>query len=190
MKLGDAFDITIGMVLSRKKAKDYSDEEYKYRLLNLKCVNDLGDIDKNCLDEFISKEQLDNTYLTQKEDIVIRLTEPYSAVYIKEEYEGLLVSSNFGIIRKKDNLYQMEFMKYYLNSIVGKKTIRKSAAGTALTVISIANLKDLEIECYDLKTQKKFVEVNKLFENENTLLNKLIKERNRQLDGINYTLLK
>lgn len=190
MKLGEAFNITIGMVLSRKKAKDYSNEEYKYRLLNLKCVNDLGNIDEDYLDEFISKEQLENTYLTQREDIVIRLTEPYSAVYINENYEGLLVSSNFGIIRKKGNLYQMEFMKYYLNSIVGKKAIRKSAAGTALTAISIASLRDLEIDSYDLLTQEKFIEVNRLFENENTLHNKLIKERNRQLDGINYTLLK
>lgn len=190
MKLGDAFDITIGMVLSRKKAKDYSNEEHKYRLLSLKSIDDVGNIDETYLDEFISKEQLEDTYLTQREDVVIRLTEPYCAAYIDEGYEGLLVSSNFGIIRKKHNLYEREFIKYYINSIVGKRAIRKSAAGTALTAISITSLKELEINQYDLATQQKFIEINKLFENENNLLSKLMQEKSKQLDGINYTLLK
>lgn len=190
MKFGSAFNISIGMVLARKKAKEYDGSECSYKVLTLKCVNDIGEIDKENVEDFISKQQVEDSYLTQKGDIIIRLTEPYSTIYIDEINQGLLIPSNFGIIRAKDNAYHMEFIKYYLNSAKGKREIKKSAAGSTLASISIANLKELEIKNYDLQTQEKFIATNKLFEKEKKLINELLEQRNQQLDGIINELLK
>ncbi len=51
------------------------------------------------LDGFDAAEQLSPEYLTQVGDVIIRLTSPYTAVLIDEASAGMVVSSNFVIIR-------------------------------------------------------------------------------------------
>lgn len=190
MKLNEAFDINIGMVLSRKKAKKSAISEYRYRLLTLKSVSEGGEIDKLALEEFISDSKIDTNYLTQKGDVIVRLTEPYSAAYIESDNEHLLVPSNFAIIRGQQKKYISEFIQCYLNANQGKNIIRRMAAGSALSAISISNLKEIEIKQYSKEQQEKFIAANKLFLKEKKLFQRLIEERDKQLQGINQEILK
>ena len=190
MKLSEGFEISIGMVLSRKKAKKSVSSEYRYKLLTLKSVTEWGEIEKLALEEFISDSEIESSYLTQMGDVIVRLTEPYSAIYIESDNEELLVPSNFAIIRNQQGKYSAEFIQCYFNANQGKNIIRRMAAGSALSAISISNLKEIEIEQYSKEQQEKFVVVNKLFLQEKKLFERLIKERDKQLQGINQEILK
>ena len=190
MKLSEGFDINIGMVLSRKKAKKSVISEYRYRLLTLKSVSEVGEINDLALEEFISDSEIDTNYLTQKGDVIVRLTEPYSAIYIGSDNEHLLVPSNFAIIRSQQEKYISEFIQCYFNAYQGKNIIRRMAAGSALSAISIASLKEIEIKQYSKEQQEKFIVANKLFLKEKKLFQKLIEERDKQLQGINQEILK
>ena len=87
MKLGEIASVRSGLVLSRKLARE--NPAQRYRLLNLRSITPEGYIDMNETDVFDAKETLPGEYLSQVGDIVIRLSAPYTAVLIDEEYEGM-----------------------------------------------------------------------------------------------------
>ena len=83
MRLGTVAQVRSGLVLARKQAR--SRTEYRYPLLNLKCIHPSGYIDTSLCEVFDSVEHLNPEYITHKGDIVIRLTIPYTAVLITDE---------------------------------------------------------------------------------------------------------
>lgn len=100
MKLQDLASVRSGLVLSRKQAKEAS--EYRYPLINLRCIQQEGTIQLKEADIYEAKEPLKEEYLSQSGDIIVRLTAPYTAVLIDETTSGMVVSSNFVVIRVED----------------------------------------------------------------------------------------
>ena len=82
MKLQDLASVRSGLVLSRKQAKEPS--EYRYPLINLRCIQQEGTIQLKEADIYEAKEPLKEEYLSQSGDIIVRLTAPYTAVLIDE----------------------------------------------------------------------------------------------------------
>ena len=74
MKLRDLASVRSGLVLSRKQAKEPS--EYRYPLINLRCIQQEGTIQLNEADIYEAKEPLKEEYLSQSGDIIVRLTAP------------------------------------------------------------------------------------------------------------------
>ena len=80
MKLSDIASVKTGLVLSRKQAKD-KEKGIEYRLLNLKAVTNNCEINMNELIAYYAEEELPSNYLTQTGDVIIKTSEPYTAVY-------------------------------------------------------------------------------------------------------------
>ena len=99
MKLGELATVRSGLVLSRKQARKGAPVKMRYPLLSFRAIHPNGYIDMEQLDGFDAAEQLSPEYLTQIGDVIIRLTSPYTAVLIDEASAGMVVSSNFVIIR-------------------------------------------------------------------------------------------
>ena len=99
MKLGELATVRSGLVLSRKQAHKGAPIKMRYPLLSFRAIHPNGYIDMEQLDGFDAAEQLSPEYLTQIGDVIIRLTSPYTAVLIDEASAGMVVSSNFVIIR-------------------------------------------------------------------------------------------
>lgn len=99
MKLGELATVRSGLVLSRKQARKGTPVKMRYPLLSFRAIHPNGYIDMEQLDGFDAAEQLSPEYLTQIGDVIIRLTSPYTAVLIDEASAGMVVSSNFVIIR-------------------------------------------------------------------------------------------
>ena len=97
MKLGNSATVRSGLVLSRKQAREPSD--IRYPLLNLRSIHPGGYIEADQLDVFDAAEYLSPEYLSQVGDIIVRLTTPYTAILIDEATAGIVISSNFVIIR-------------------------------------------------------------------------------------------
>lgn len=189
MKLGDIAQIKTGLVLSRKKA----DLEYKvkasYKLLSLKNVSEEGIIIDERFDEFISKDTLDSRYFTREGDILIRLSEPYTAVYISSEHSGLLIPSYFAIIKVKDHSILPQYLAWYLNTNYVKFELERSQFGTRIPSTNQNAIKNIPIKLYPVSKQKMLIELYQLHQKEKVLYKKLMEEKEQLFKGITQHLL-
>ncbi len=178
MKLIKMSEVQTGLVLVRKRADDNRDA-HKYRMLTLKSFEPQGWINEGEVDVFYSKEKLDSKYLTNKGDIIIRLTTPYTAICINDKQEGLVIPSNFAIIRLKKQIFIPEFVALFLNSEIIEKQFFKSSISTTIPLIKTTHLRDMEIPDKTIDIQKKIVELNQLQVKEKILLSRLMKEKEK-----------
>lgn len=179
MKLINMSEVQTGLVLVRKRADAIDKDAHKYRMLTLKSFEPHGWVNEGELDVFFSKEKLENKYLTNKGDIIIRLTTPYTAICMNDKQEGLAIPSNFAIIRLKEQIYLPEFVALFLNSEIIEKKFFKSSIGTTIPLIKTKHLREIDISDVPLATQKKIVELNQLQVKEKILLSCLMKEKDK-----------
>jgi restriction endonuclease S subunit len=148
-------------------------------MLTLKSFEPRGWVNEGELDVFFSKEKLENKYLTNKGDIIIRLTTPYTAICINDKQEGLVIPSNFAIIRLKKQIYIPEFVALFLNSEIIEKKFFKSSISTTIPLIKTKHLREIDISDIPLAVQQKIVELNQLQVKEKILLSCLMKEKDK-----------
>ena len=74
MKLQDLASVRSGLVLSRKQSKE--PVGYPYRSINLRAIQSDASINLSEVDVYQAKEPLKSEYLSQKGDIIVRLTTP------------------------------------------------------------------------------------------------------------------
>jgi restriction endonuclease S subunit len=179
MKLRDIAEVKTGLVLARKEAELDNAYFEKYKQLNLKCIQDDGDIDLEALDVFLSVEKLGDNYLTCPGDVIVRLSAPYTAVLIAEETQGLVVSSHFCIIRIKEGKGVPEYIKWLLNSHMVKSQIAKNTTGITYASIKPSFYSELEIKLLTLEEQKEIAWIYSMGQKELALLDELKSNKER-----------
>ena len=175
MKLGTIANVRSGLVLSRKQTREPSD--IRYPLLNLRSINPGGYIDTDQLDVFDAKEWLSQEYLSQPGDVIVRLTAPYTAVCIDETTKGLVVSSNFVIIRTEPEVLLPEYLFWLLNTAEIKRSIYENSSSNMLGAIKAKYFSDFEISKLPIARQKQIASMNALALKETRLLRKLAEEK-------------
>ena len=140
MKIGALADVRSGLVLSRKQSKEPTD--YRYPLINLRCIQPEGIIDLNESDIYEAKEPLKEEYLSQRGDIVVRLTTPYTAVLIDDTTSGMVISSNFVVIRIEDKQLLPEYLFWLLNTQKVKRKIYENTTSNMLGAVKAKFLTD------------------------------------------------
>lgn len=175
MKLNKLASVRTGLVISRKESKEFG-SGYEYRQLNLKSVSDNGVINFKDTVKFYASEKLAENYLTQVGDVIVKTSEPYTALYIKEEYAGLVIPSHFVIIRTDETKVLPKYIDWYLNKERIKKAFRMSCTGT-LKQIKPSTIAETEIRLPTLERQKQVVELYDISRHEIQLLEKLIKQK-------------
>lgn len=175
MKLGEIAIIRSGLVLSRKQAQEES--EFQYLALNLRSIHPDGYIVLHELDQYTAVEKLSADYITQNGDVVIRLSSPYTAVLIDEAYAGLVVSSNFVIIRANKHFILPEYLHWLLNTPKIKRQIRENADSNVLGSIKSKFYADIDIVPITVDEQRKIAEINVLAKKERQLLTRLTEEK-------------
>ncbi len=116
MKLFEFASLQSGIVLSRKEARSPEETTKLYRRLNLRSLNMYGSIDQNTLDLFPSKYLLDDSVLTQPDDIVVKLFVPLSPVLITPNDYGLVIPSQLAVIRIYDSSVLPQYLCYWLST--------------------------------------------------------------------------
>jgi len=190
LKLKDISNLRTGLVTARKKASAVDKEAFDYRAVTLKSFNRNGCLSVKHLDNFTSKEKINKNYLTQYNDILVRLREPNIAVLIDEDNTGLLISSLVATIRVNSDSVDSRFLTYYLNSQVVKRALNSSITGTAINMIKTKELEDLEIKLPSLEEQKKIVEFLDLTNKEIDLLRSLKTEKEKYYAEVFNNILK
>ena len=182
MKLGEIASVRSGLVLSRKLARE--NPAQRYRLLNLRSITPEGYIDLNKTDVFDAKETLPGEYLSQAGDIVIRLSAPYTAVLIDEESEGMVVSSNFVIVRTDPQELLPEFLYWLLNTSEVKHRMFENSSSNMLGAVKPKFFADYEITPLPIPEQQKIAAINALAKAESKLLRQLANAKEQYYEAI------
>ena len=182
MKLGEIASVRSGLVLSRKLARE--NPVQRYRLLNLRSITPEGYIDMNETDVFDAKETLPGEYLSQVGDIVIRLSAPYTAVLVDEESEGMVVSSNFVIVRTDPQVLLPEFLYWLLNTSEVKHRMFENSSSNMLGAVKPKFFADYEITPLPIPEQQKIAAINALAKAESKLLRQLANAKEQYYESI------
>ena len=176
MKLEEAAVVRSGLVLKRKEAKP-DQLPFTYQALNLRSMNSKGYLDISQLDIFNASEALNPEYLTRTGDIVVRLTMPYTAVLIDETMTGIIITSNFVVIRVNDALILPSYLVWLLNTASQKKKIYESATSNMLGAVNAKYYANLDLTLLPIDEQRKIAELNQLARQETQLLHRLADEK-------------
>ena len=147
--------------------------------MNLRAIHPDGYILSDDLEVFHAIEPLSREYLTQQGDIIIRLSIPYTAILIDSDVEGIVVSSNFAIIRSNRNYLLPEYLLWLLNTPDIKKRIYESSSSNMLSAVRPTFFADLEVLPLPLVDQEKISQLNLLAKQDSRLLKKLAEEKEK-----------
>ncbi len=175
MILENIATIRTGVVTTRKKASDKTPAVCEYNLINLKCAAYAGYLDLQYAEVLPSIEYLKPEYFTQMDDILVRLSSPYTAIMItKEEWCGYLVPSHFAIIRVDKSLALPEYILWLLKRESTKQKILQNISGSgAFGTINSKFFNTLSVRNLPLNKQCIIGQMQILSEKEQELLQKL-----------------
>lgn len=166
VKLESIADINIGLALNRKKSPTKTPHHYKH--LSLKAFDD-DYIKLEFLEDFYATDKLDSTYIAEPNDIVIRLRQPLKAIVLDKSY---LISSNMAKLRLKSSEFDPIFLAEYINQ--AKSQLEKHAVGSAISLLSIKEIKEFLVPKIDLEKQALLSNVTKVLNERKKTLNELI----------------
>ena len=177
MKLGNSATVRSGLVLSRKQAREPSN--IRYPLLNLRSIHPGGYIEADQLDVFDAAEYLSPEYLSQVGDVIVRLTAPYTAILIDEATAGIVISSNFVIIRADRRALLPGYLFWLINTPTVKRSIYENTSSNMLGAINARYFSDFEVPLLPVTEQQQIAAMNELALKETKLLRQLADEKER-----------
>ena len=187
MRIQDIATLKTGAVLSRLHKAETGGN--LYRVLSLRNIDDdVGAIEARSCTPMRFTEKITDEFLTQKGDILLRLSAPYTVVFIEDDSDiGLLIPSHFAII------HAVGVDAKYLYAMLDSDEIRKQlfiegSASTTLATISIKSISECKIPRISLQKQELIGKYHLEAKKELKLLRRLWAEK-RKLNRIQYTKL-
>ncbi len=175
MLLENIATIRTGVVTTRKKAGEKDPVKYEYKLLNLKCAVPAGYLDLQFTETLPTFEELKTEYFTQMDDILVRLSAPYTVIMItKKEWCGYLVPSHFAIIRVDKTVALPEYILWLLKRDSTRQKILQNISGSgAFGTINSKFFNTLPVRNLTLNKQYVIGQMQILSEKEQELLHEL-----------------
>lgn len=176
-KISDVAEVQGGIVLSRKEAKTQEESYCSYKRLTLRAFDRTGSIHVSDLEDFYACESLDNALFTSNGDVVVRLLSPMYPVYVENNYENILLPSQFAVLRVKDREVIMpEYLRLWLAQKSIQDRVLDLESGTAQKAVKIKTILNLDISIPPLEVQKKAVMIDTLSRRRECLYRELIEE--------------
>lgn len=184
MKLKDIASIITGFTYSRNRLE--SNSPFSYKLLTLKSICDNSIINEKYTEDFKSNKKIDEKFLTKENDLVIKLNYPINIIYIRKEYENLLIPLHFAIIRCNYKEIDTKFLYIFLKNYNYSSLL---LTGT-IPFLKLSNLNEIEIPEFLINKQRKIVDIYTLMEKEDSILKNLIEKKKLRNKIIINKLLK
>ncbi len=172
--LSELATVRTGLVLSRKRTEPEDPALIQYPLLSMKSIRSNGTIDTNALDTFFAQGRLHDAYITHCGDVIVRLTSPFTAVVVDASSEGIVVPTNFAIIRIRDKSLLAEYLVWYLGTHAAKKVISTQTTGHVVVAIRPHFFSDMEIVLPTYEQQKIIAQYHKFMFEEQELTQRLM----------------
>lgn len=179
MFLKDVSNIRTGLVTARKQAKGPGNGDFReYRLLSLRCIKEPGVLDVGLAEPYAANDELKLEFLTQQDDILVRLSAPYTAALVSNESTGYVVPSHFAIIRVDKSKVDPAYALWILRQQSTLKQIYQNVSGAvAFGTINSNFFNELKIDDIPLEKQRLIGAVLKLSEREQALLSELARAK-------------
>lgn len=170
MKLEEIANVMIGILAKRE-----SDENgvKSYPLFSLKNYESEQDY------ETLKTNKNLNAKLAQKGDLLFRLLCPNKVIYVDEVLAGVLVPSQFCIIRSKTDEMKPIILKWYLESKNVQEELEGKATGSIIKSMPLSNLKTLKIPNISKETQNKMEKLILLWEREKQISKEILSEKEK-----------
>lgn len=177
IELSKVCDISAGLVLRRKEAQTKNEIAKVYKVITLKSFEDDGWINLEYLDDYNSIELLDDRYITKENDILIRLSNPYTAIQVKAEQAGFVIPSLFAIVRLNQKEIDSGYLSFILNSDTIKQSYFKNAMGITVPVIRMQTIRETQIPLVSTSEQHTISKIRDLMIKEKRLHQQLTLEK-------------
>lgn len=168
MKLEEIAQVMIGVLTKREKSENGGNS---YLLFSLKNYEEEKEYE-----EFRTNKDLNNKQ-AQKGDLLFRLLYPNKIIYVNDSLEGVLIPSQFCIIRPIKEKVNPIVLKWYLESKQAEKDLKSRVTGSIIKSMPVNSLKDLEVPNIPLDRQKQIQELIELWDKEKEITNQIIKEK-------------
>ena len=171
------------------REKIINTENGNFRILQIRDIDKDGNISLSS----ISRVNIYNPikeYIARKGDILLQNRgERTNAIVIEDEFNDLIVSSHFFIIRPKFNI-KSEYLAWYINSKIGQRYIKSCRRGSYILSIPKDSLIEMPVIVPPLDIQEKIVKLDKLVRLNDKLSRELILKKNILAQGLSEKLLK
>lgn len=144
--------ITSGQITSRIEAKTDAETISEIQAIVPKTVEN-GKIKHGELASIKIKKEPDTIRVTQKGDIIIKLSTPYDSALITSDDEGFMVTSFCVILRGFSQRYNPAFISAYLNTKHVRELLKASTAGATTPLLKVSELKKLDLPNISLQKQ-------------------------------------
>ncbi len=179
MKLSDFATLQSGLVLNRKEARSEEETAKYYKRINMRSLNEYGELDRNDLDIFPSVEILDSAVLTQPNDIIVKLFTPIYPTLISEEDKGFIIPSQLVVIRVFDDQVLPEYLRYYLSAPEVSELMLSIEGWRSQRTIKVSTFADLEIPIPSIEKQKLIAKISAINSQRERLYKELIEEEKK-----------
>jgi len=169
--LSEISETQIGSVLSRNISK--AENGYSAKIMTLKSLYNSGAININELESVNINKPINDKYLSQKDDIIIRFSEPFTTCLITENETNLIIPSSLCRIRITSQDIMPSFLAWYLNSSFFNKQIAKHIQTSTINIISMKMINNIKIPLIGIDTQKKIADIQNLVTRYINLTNEL-----------------
>ena len=188
--LSQAAILRTGAVLSRMQENGGRITQNRYELLSLRNIDEKGRIWRNDCAHVNLKTDAHPDMFTKIGDVLVRLSYPYTVIYIESQCDcGLIIPSHFGIVRTKGEVLP-EYLYAVLDSDFAQKDFVLNASGsTVLGTISVKNIGAMHLPVPSIKYQRLIGAYHICAKKEIRLLEDLTREKARLLSLVNNKLI-
>lgn len=179
MKLSDFATLQSGLVLNRKEARSEEETAKYYKRINMRSLNEYGELDRNDLDIFPSVEILDSAVLTQPNDIIVKLFTPIYPTLISEKDKGFIIPSQLVVIRVFDDKVLPEYLRYYLSAPEVSDLMLSIEGWRSQRTIKVSTFSDLEIPIPSIEKQQLIAKISAINSQRERLYKELIEEEKK-----------
>lgn len=191
MKLDEMLNVFSGQIISRVEAKeDVGDVVIEERKVLIPKAIYSGRVTHSDLGSVKLKKSVDDERITRKNDVVLKLSTPYDAVYITADDEGLVVPSFCCVLRISKSSIDTEFLTAFLNTEYAKEKLKAKVAGSTMPMIKISDVKDFEIPEIPVEEQAKIGKAYSLSCQKQDVLRELLDNEQRLIESVVMTVVK
>lgn len=115
----------------------------------------------------IALEKINPKQFLQKNDILFQAKgNKFEVVLIEEDYDNLLASSLYFVIRVDEKKIRPKYLQWVLKTKKAEKYFEKNTSGSTIKTVRKTTLEEFEFECPSLSEQEKLETLIRGFENE------------------------
>jgi len=186
MRLEEIASVTVGQIMTRVTAdRDLGDSVVDtVKVLVPKAISS-GVIVKEDLGNAEITKVIDEEKFTQAGDVVIKLSTPYDAAYVTEEYVGIAIPSFCAAIRITDeNKMDATYLSAFLNSSYVREQLTAKVVGSARPMIKVTDIRALEIPKLSVEDRRDIGKAFTLSGQKKATLQEMIDNESRFMENI------